>query len=82
LCIFHLGNPDTEASPLFFVPTIKDYYVDLDHLLSVIADGPTKSFAYRRLKYLQGKWGMYTLLNEHQELIDMKVGQVCLSSLM
>ncbi|KIM28448.1 hypothetical protein M408DRAFT_141450 [Serendipita vermifera MAFF 305830] len=63
---------DAEIKPLFSVPTIKDYYVDLDYLLGVIADGPTKSFAYRRLKYLQAKWGMYTLLNEHQELMDMK----------
>lgn len=62
-----------EAKPLFTVPTIRDYYVDLDYLLGVIADGPTKSFAYRRLKYLQAKWGMYTLLHEHAELDQMKV---------
>jgi AMP deaminase len=62
-----------EEKPLFQVPTIKDYYVDLDYLLGVIADGPTKSFAYRRIKYLQSKWGMYTLLNEHAELQAMKV---------
>ncbi|PVF97684.1 putative AMD1-AMP deaminase [Serendipita vermifera] len=61
-----------EEKPLFQVPTIKDYYVDLDYLLGVIADGPTKSFAYRRIKYLQSKWGMYTLLNEHAELQAMK----------
>ena len=72
---------ETETKPLFFVPTIKDYYVDLDYLLGVIADGPTKSFAYRRLKYLQGKWGMYTLLNEHQELMDMKVCSISNSRL-
>jgi AMP deaminase len=60
--------------PLFEVPTIKDYYVDLDYVLGVVADGPNKSFAYRRIRYLQAKWGMYTLLHEHQELRDMKVG--------
>ncbi|KAG8815792.1 AMP deaminase [Serendipita sp. 399] len=64
--------PEKETEPVFSVPTIKDYYVDLDYVLGVIADGPTKSFAYRRLKYLQGKWGMYTLLNEHKELSSMK----------
>jgi len=71
-----VGNPDTTTRPLFSVPTIRDYYIDLDYLLGVIADGPTKSFAYRRLKYLQGKWGMYTLLNENQELIAMKVSNL------
>lgn len=65
-------HDDNDSKPIFAVPTIRDYYVDLDYVLGVIADGPTKSFAYRRLKYLQGKWGMYTLLNEHKELQSMK----------
>ncbi len=47
--------------------------MDLDHVLGVIADGPTKSFAFRRLKYLQSKFTMYSLINEYQELADMKV---------
>jgi AMP deaminase len=62
-----------DEKPVFAVPTIRDYYVDLDYVLGVIADGPTKTFAYRRLKYLQGKWGMYSLLHEHAELDQMKV---------
>ncbi|KZP06449.1 AMP deaminase [Athelia psychrophila] len=62
---------DTEK-PLFEVPTIREYFVDLDYVLGVISDGPAKSFAFRRLKYLNSKFTMYTLLNEYQELADMK----------
>ncbi|CAE6421584.1 unnamed protein product [Rhizoctonia solani] len=58
--------------PLFDIPTIKDFFVDLDTVLNIVTDGPTKSFAFRRLKYLSSKWQMYTLLNEYQELADMK----------
>ncbi|CUA68768.1 AMP deaminase [Rhizoctonia solani] len=58
--------------PLFDIPTIKDFFVDLDTILNIVTDGPTKSFAFRRLKYLSSKWQMYTLLNEYQELADMK----------
>ena len=47
-------------------------------MLGVIADGPTKSFAFRRLKYLDSKFTMYALLNESQEMADMKV-RFCLS---
>lgn len=61
-----------ERQPLFDVPTIKDFFVDLDKVLSIVTDGPTKSFAFRRLKYLSSKWQMYSLLNEYQELSDMK----------
>ncbi|CAE7109555.1 unnamed protein product [Rhizoctonia solani] len=61
-----------DSRPLFDIPTIKDFFVDLDTVLNIVADGPTKSFAFRRLKYLSSKWQMYTLLNEYQELADMK----------
>lgn len=58
--------------PLFSVPSIREYFRDLDYLLSVISDGPVKSFAWRRLKYLESKWNLYFLLNEYRELADMK----------
>ena len=48
--------------------------MDLDFVLSVVSDGPTKSFAFRRLKYLASKWSLYSLMNEYQETADMKVG--------
>ncbi|CAD6920612.1 unnamed protein product [Tilletia controversa] len=54
------------------VPSIRTYFKDLDRLLTVLGDGPTRSFAWRRLKYLESKWNMYILLNEYRELADMK----------
>jgi AMP deaminase len=67
------AEPDAEPQPLFDVPTLRDYYVDLDKVLNVVSDGTTKSFCFRQLKYLQSKWTMYTLLNEHEEMAAMKV---------
>ncbi|KAH7100848.1 AMP deaminase [Auriculariales sp. MPI-PUGE-AT-0066] len=61
-----------EPTPLFNVPNLRDYYVDLDKVLNVISDGTTKSFCFRQLKYLQSKWTMYTLLNENEEMAAMK----------
>ncbi|KAG8926384.1 AMP deaminase [Tulasnella sp. 408] len=60
------------AKPAFEIPTIREYYMDLDYILGVIADGPAKSFAFRRLKYLSSKFTLYSLLNEYQEMADMK----------
>lgn len=57
------------------VPSLKEYFTDLDYLLGVCSDGPAKSFAFRRLKYLASKWSLYCLLNEYQELADMKVSR-------
>ena len=33
----------------------------MDFILNVISDGPTKSFAFRRLRYLESKFHMYVL---------------------
>ncbi|GAA5980734.1 hypothetical protein JCM5350_006368 [Sporobolomyces pararoseus] len=63
---------EEEAKPLYTVPTIKEYFQDLDEVLSVISDGPAKSFAWRRLRYLESKWNLYVLLNEYRELAEMK----------
>lgn len=60
------------AERLARVPNLKEYFSDLDFLLNVCSDGPAKSFAFRRLKYLASKWSLYCLLNEYQELADMK----------
>ncbi|EJT81309.1 AMP deaminase 2 [Gaeumannomyces tritici R3-111a-1] len=67
-------NPEAEEAeePTLKVPTIREFYMDLDKILSVAADGPSKSFAYRRLQYLEGKFRLYTLLNDYQETADSK----------
>lgn len=62
-----------EKQKLSRVPRLKEYFIDLEYLLNVCSDGPAKSFAFRRLKYLASKWSLYCLLNEYQELADMKV---------
>ncbi|KAF1348505.1 hypothetical protein BDV97DRAFT_369777 [Delphinella strobiligena] len=59
-------------TPIVHVPTIREYYMDLDAILNVSSDGPSKSFAYRRLQYLEGKFNLYILLNEYQEIADTK----------
>jgi AMP deaminase len=59
-------------SPILAIPTIKDFYMDLDEILQISSDGPTKSFAFRRLQYLEGKFNLYFLLNEYQEIADSK----------
>lgn len=59
-------------TPAVNVPTIKEYYMDLDQILTVSSDGPSKSFAFRRLQYLEGKYNLYALLNEYQETADTK----------
>lgn len=58
--------------PVVHIPSLRDFYVDLDTVLDVSTDAPTKSFAFKRLSYLEGKFQLHSLLNEYQEMADSK----------
>lgn len=58
---------------LFPAPSIKEFFQDLEYILAVIHDGPTKTLCYKRLKYLDASFGIYLLLNEPHEVQEQKV---------
>lgn len=69
----YASQSDLEANkPLVSVPTLRDYYSDLDQIIAISSEGPAKSFAFRRLEYLEAKWNLYSLLNEYQETTESK----------
>ncbi|GAB1311371.1 AMP deaminase [Madurella fahalii] len=70
--VYENAESDKAGKPIVNVPTIKEYYLDLEEILNVSSDGPSKSFAFRRLQYLEGKFNLYVLLNEYQETADSK----------
>ncbi|KAH0564931.1 putative zinc finger protein [Trichoglossum hirsutum] len=70
--VFENSRSIKAGCPIVSVPTIRDFYIDLEEILDVSSDGPSKSFAFRRLQYLEGKFNLYTLLNEYQEMADSK----------
>ncbi|KAI4596261.1 AMP deaminase [Pestalotiopsis sp. 9143b] len=70
--VFENDGADRTNTPIVGVPTLKDFYMDLETILSISSDGPSKSFAFRRLQYLEGKFNLYVLLNEYQETADSK----------
>lgn len=70
--VFENDGADKTNTPIVGVPTLKDFYVDLETILTISSDGPSKSFAFRRLQYLEGKFNLYVLLNEYQETADSK----------
>ncbi|CAI4048045.1 hypothetical protein N7582_004280 [Saccharomyces uvarum] len=63
--VVHRANNTDEL--IAQIPTLRDYYLDLEKMISISSDGPAKSFAYRRLQYLEARWNLYYLLNEYQE---------------
>lgn len=45
------------------VPSLLKFYQDHEFITALTADGPAKSFAFRRLQFLESKFQMYSLLN-------------------
>lgn len=70
--VYRIYDSQESEESKYVVSNIKEYFQDMDFILNVISDGPTKSFAFRRLRYLESKFHMYVLLNEYQELADSK----------
>ncbi|OAA47158.1 AMP deaminase [Cordyceps fumosorosea ARSEF 2679] len=70
--VYQVLDNETSAEPAIKIPTIREFYMDLESILKVSSDGPSKSFAFRRLQYLEGKFNLYALLNEYQETADSK----------
>ena len=62
----------TMDEPIADVPGLREYYIAMDMIGDIASDGPAKSFAYRRLQYLEGRYNLYTLLNEYEEVADTK----------
>eukprot|EP00835_Amoeboradix_gromovi_P000823 NODE_31_length_32452_cov_0.352672.p3 type:complete len:719 gc:universal NODE_31_length_32452_cov_0.352672:15989-13833(-) len=67
--VFHYFRNDKR---LTIVKSLGEYYRDLDFLIDFISDGPTKTFAFRRLRYLEAKYQMYSLVNENIEISETK----------
>lgn len=53
-------------------PNLGKFIKDMHLLCALIADGPLKSFCYRRLSYLSSKFQLHVLLNELRELAAQK----------
>jgi AMP deaminase len=70
--VYENTKADELDTPVINIPTIREFYMDLEDILNVSSDGPSKSFAFRRLQYLEGKFNLYVLLNEYQEMADSK----------
>lgn len=69
--IYDPFQPDGRSS-ITDVPGLRDYYKAMEEIQSVSSDGPTKSFAYRQLDILEGKFQLYFLVNSYQETADCK----------
>lgn len=64
---FFVHKPGDTSAVIADIPSLRDYYLDLERMVGISSDGPAKSFAFRRLQYLEARWNLYYLLNEYQE---------------
>ncbi|XP_013882334.1 AMP deaminase 3 isoform X1 [Austrofundulus limnaeus] len=53
-------------------PDLETFAIDLNQVLAMIADGPTKTYCHRRLNFLSSKFNLHEMLNEMAELKELK----------
>ena len=70
--IFQTTHEALNTSPIVKVPTLREFYIDMDQVQNVSSDGPTKSFAFRQLDILEGRFHLYFLVSSYQETADCK----------
>lgn len=61
-----------QSRPEVHVPTLREYYMDLNTVKEVSEDGPIKSFAFRELQILDGKFNLHALENSYAEVMESK----------
>ncbi|XP_034029236.1 AMP deaminase 1 isoform X2 [Thalassophryne amazonica] len=53
-------------------PDYPTFIDDMNFLIALIAQGPTKTYTHRRLKFLMSKFNVHEMLNEMEELKELK----------
>ncbi|KAK7136551.1 hypothetical protein R3I93_016777 [Phoxinus phoxinus] len=70
--VYTAQNQDKSTELDLPYPDLQEYIADMNVMMSLIINGPVKSFCYRRLQYLSSKFQMHVLLNEMKELASQK----------
>ncbi|KAM3959322.1 AMP deaminase 2-like isoform 2-T3 [Aphomia sociella] len=70
--LYQKGEDGEETRVPYEYINLAQYIQDKNIMCSMIADGPLKSFCYRRLSYLSSKFQLHVLLNELRELASQK----------
>lgn len=70
--VYELAMAMENKKTLIKVPTLREYFMDLNIVKEVSEDGPIKSFAFRELQILDGKFNLHALENSYAEMMESK----------
>ncbi|CDI80962.1 adenosine monophosphate deaminase, putative [Eimeria praecox] len=71
-------DPDSEAAdqPLLWssdlIPTVREYLAALQDVMIAVQDPACKTFCYRRIKFLEGKFNFHLMFNSNAEIEETK----------
>uniref|UniRef100_A0A4W4HC59 AMP deaminase n=1 Tax=Electrophorus electricus TaxID=8005 RepID=A0A4W4HC59_ELEEL len=73
VCIYKDAAAADKNQPLNLpAPDYATFIDDMNFLIALIAQGPTKTYTHRRLKFLMSKFNVHEMLNEMEEMKELK----------
>ncbi|KAG5179298.1 hypothetical protein JKP88DRAFT_201107 [Tribonema minus] len=54
------------------IPTVEEFFRDLQNLMHTMSSGPAKTLTYKRLQLLEARFNMHSMLNSDAELAAQK----------
>ncbi|XP_069489503.1 AMP deaminase 1-like [Ambystoma mexicanum] len=68
--VYAAGKDEPKDLPY---PSLDRFIDDMNFLIALIAQGPVKTYCHRRLKFLSSKYKVHEMLNEMDELKELKM---------
>uniref|UniRef100_A0AAY4DVJ9 AMP deaminase n=1 Tax=Denticeps clupeoides TaxID=299321 RepID=A0AAY4DVJ9_9TELE len=73
ICIYKDAPAADKNEPMKLpAPDYATFIDDMNFLIALIAQGPTKTYTHRRLKFLSSKFNVHEMLNEMEEMKELK----------
>ncbi|KAM5181535.1 AMP deaminase 1 [Mantella aurantiaca] len=73
ICVYPDKDALSKGKPKDYnYPNFHEFVDDMNFLITLIAQGPIKTYSHRRLKFLSSKYKVHEMLNEMEELKELK----------
>ena len=79
--VMHVFDVFGEDSNVFPIPSIDEFYEDMDYMCDLRTSGPVQSFCFNRLQLLETKFELHGMVHTTTERNEMKANFTAISTM-